>query len=109
LQLAVANAEPNSNTLPKIIVAADPGQASEAKSLQIFALAMSEGRLSVAKELPVHDDKLESSAAEASDKEIHNLLYTVENLRKQTGGTDGEAGEDEPEADVEGDIPAKEA
>ncbi|UNI14514.1 tRNA (guanine-N(7)-)-methyltransferase non-catalytic subunit trm82 [Purpureocillium takamizusanense] len=106
LQLAVAAPDADGNALPKIIVAADPGHTSGVKSLQMFALTMSEDRLAVAKELPLHDEQPESGVVEASEKEIHNLLYTIENLRKQSGGTGGEAGEDEPEAEVDAGVPA---
>ena len=75
---------------PKLAVAMDPGHTPQAKSLQVFSLATTEGRLSVDAEVPVRDESLEAGAMEASEKEIRQLLYVVENLRKNTGADDGE-------------------
>lgn len=94
LQVAVAASE--GTAPPKLVIAMDPGQTPEAKSLQVFSLAMNEGRLSVDTEMPIHDRGLEANAMEASEKEIQDLLYVVENLRKHTGG----GGEEEIEGDA---------
>ncbi|PFH59774.1 hypothetical protein XA68_11905 [Ophiocordyceps unilateralis] len=74
---------------PRLVVAADPGQ-SPAKSLQTFYLTVNGGRLAVDSEFDFGDAVLEAGEVDASPAEIRQLLYTVENLRKQTGGGGGE-------------------
>ncbi|PNY28430.1 tRNA (guanine-N(7)-)-methyltransferase non-catalytic subunit TRM82 [Tolypocladium capitatum] len=78
----------------------DPTQTPLAKGLHVFTLTMNDGRLAVDTERSVHDEGLEAAEMEASELEIRSLLYTVENLRKQTGGGE-EAGVYSAEADAE--------
>ncbi|PHH86495.1 hypothetical protein CDD83_10134 [Cordyceps sp. RAO-2017] len=76
----------------------DPGRAPAGTSLQALSLAVSDGRLVVdAVSSPFQDEALAADEADVPESEIRRLLYTVENLRKQTGG-----GEDDgPEAGIE--------
>ncbi|KND95004.1 tRNA (guanine-N(7)-)-methyltransferase non-catalytic subunit trm82 [Tolypocladium ophioglossoides CBS 100239] len=96
----------DNNAPPKLFVAVDPRQTPQAKSLHMFALTLNDGRLTVDTEPLIHDESLEAAEMEASESEIRSLLYTVENLRKQTGGGEG-AGLEGAEADA-AEIPATE-
>jgi tRNA (guanine-N(7)-)-methyltransferase subunit TRM82 len=80
-----SSAEP---ALPKIVVAVDPGEEIKTKSIHVFALTLGEGRLSVDTDSTVRDDNLEKDEPEITAKEVQDLLYGVENLRKQAHRSD---------------------
>ncbi|ODA82934.1 hypothetical protein RJ55_01443 [Drechmeria coniospora] len=94
LHLSVAASD--GTTLPRLIVAMDPSQVPQAKSLQMFTLEIRDGRLAIDTEPSIHEEGLEADEVEASEQEVRSLLYTVENLRKQTDGAEN------AEADVDG-------
>lgn len=74
---------------PTIIAALHVLEETQAKSLHVFQLVLSEGRLSVDTDKTVQDDAVEASEADVLDTEVRDLYYTVENLRKTTGSGDG--------------------
>ncbi|RCI14658.1 hypothetical protein L249_6953 [Ophiocordyceps polyrhachis-furcata BCC 54312] len=97
LDISVVSAADGTN--PLLVVAVNPGQ-SEVKSLQSFRLTIgdensssssssSSRRLAVRPGLVFGDAALEADETDASPAEIRQLLYTVENLRKQTGENEG--------------------
>lgn len=92
---------------PKMIVAIDPDVATDAPSLSIFPLAMSNGRIAVDTAFRRSLDaasEVDGAAAhlEATEQEIRNLLYGVAALRKQKI----EEGAPAPEPVAEVDAPA---
>lgn len=73
----------------------DPGRNTEARSLHGYTLTRSEGRLSSDVELILHGQTADDAEMQVSEKDILNMFYTVENLRKQQDdGQEGEDGED---------------
>lgn len=85
---------------PTIITALHVPEETQAKSLHVFQLASSEGRLSVDTDKTVQDDDVAASEANVLDSEIRELYYTVENLRKTTGNGGDDAGQGEkPDAE----------
>jgi tRNA (guanine-N(7)-)-methyltransferase subunit TRM82 len=94
---------PAEDSLPKILVAQDPGSNSPVNSLSLFSLTMNGGRLAVDTTSQVGEDVAESADLEATEQEVRNLLYGMENLRKQKEAEDngeggGQAESAEPEA-----------
>ena len=83
------------SSLPTVVTALHVPEEAKAKSLHVFQLALSEGRLSVDTDKTVQDDDVEASEADVSDAEVHDLYYTVENLRKTTGTGGDDAGLEE--------------
>lgn len=94
LHLSVSGPDPGTAP-PKLIVAMDPGQTG-ARSLYATALAISDGRLAADADSSFQDEALEACEVDASESEVRRLLYTIKNLRKQTGGGgDGTEGAEE--------------
>ncbi|QPH01344.1 hypothetical protein C2857_005543 [Epichloe festucae Fl1] len=85
---------PSDDSPPKLIVAMDPGRNTEARSLHEYTLTRSEGRLSSDVELILHGQTADDAEMQVSEKDILNMFYNVENLRKQQDGEEGEDGED---------------
>lgn len=99
LDLSICPQKEDSST-PTIITALHVPEETQAKSLHVFQLALSEGRLSVDTDKTVQDDDVEASEADVLESEIRDLYYTVENLRKTTGSGSDDAGQEEkPEAE----------
>ena len=79
--------------VPRLVVAMDPAQNPEARSLHAYTLAVTENRLSSDVELPTHGDDLSGPDMQVLERELRPLLYTVENLRKQqSSGAPEDAG-----------------
>ncbi|PHH60415.1 hypothetical protein CDD81_1693 [Ophiocordyceps australis] len=100
LHLAIST--PKTGT-PSLILAQDPGP-TQAKSLCSFTLTMNNGRLTSGAELSFHDEAIEADEQQVSPSEIHALLYTVSNLRKQAAGCETQHvahGPSEPQLQVE--------
>ncbi|KAG6040858.1 hypothetical protein E4U41_006830 [Claviceps citrina] len=93
--LHITIASPSKDSPPKLIVAMDPGQDTQTKSLHEYTLTLSEGRLSSDVELPLHGQTADDAEMQVSEKDIRSMFYVVENLRKQQGGEDGEGGEED--------------
>ncbi|KAK2601716.1 tRNA (guanine-N(7)-)-methyltransferase non-catalytic subunit trm82 [Conoideocrella luteorostrata] len=90
----------------KLIVAMDSAQNPEARSLHAYTLTRSENRLSSDVELPIHGQRTDDMEVQVSDKEIRDMFYNIENLRKQGGGEDA-GSESVPQGDAESEaIPA---
>ncbi|OAA43220.1 tRNA methyltransferase [Metarhizium rileyi] len=87
LHMAIAPA--SSGSVPKLIVAMDPGSNVQVKSLHAYTLTRSENRLASGVEIPIHGQSSDGPEMQVSESDIRNMFYTVENLRKQ-----GSAGED---------------
>ncbi|KAG6016347.1 hypothetical protein E4U43_003874 [Claviceps pusilla] len=84
------------DTLPRLIVAMDPGQNTEVRSLHEYTLACIGGRLSSDVQVPLYGQAVEDGPEiQLSEKDIRIMFYGVENLRKQRGGEDGEDGGDD--------------
>lgn len=100
LHLTPAHAE---NTPPRIIGAIDPGEEGQAKSLHVFSLVDSNGRLSVDQDVTVHDSAVEADELDVSAADVRRLLYNTESLRKYSGetgeGAEGAEGEEGQEAE----------
>ncbi|KAG5929070.1 hypothetical protein E4U53_002530 [Claviceps sorghi] len=77
---------------PKLIIAVDPGQ-TEVTSLHGYTLARTEGRLSSDVDVPL-SRPMDETDVQVSEKDVRDMFYGVENLRKQRGGGDGQDGED---------------
>ncbi|RDA94388.1 hypothetical protein CP533_2241 [Ophiocordyceps camponoti-saundersi (nom. inval.)] len=104
LDLTIIPAHDDSDsTSPLLIIAANPaGHIEQVKSLQAFRLSVSDEddkRLAVCSEFVFADGALEAGETDASPAEIRQLLYTVENLRKQTGDGGQGPNADGPNAD----------
>ncbi|KAG5927451.1 hypothetical protein E4U42_002254 [Claviceps africana] len=87
---------------PKLIIAMDPGQ-TEVPSLHGYTLARTEGRLSSDLEVPL-GRAVDETDMQVSEKDVRDMFYGVENLRKQRGaedGQDGQDGQDDESAAVE--------
>lgn len=80
-----------------MMAAIDPGNETAIKSISIFSLIMNEGRLAVDETTHVEEDSVDTIDLEASEKEIRNLLYGVEHLRKRKNDGDGDEGGDQVE------------
>jgi len=91
------------DTIPKLIVAMDPGQNAEVKSLHAYTLSRNEHRLSSDVEIPIHGQSSDSTEIQVSEAEIRNMFYGVENLRKQGGSADDAGSESVPEGALEAD------
>ncbi|KAG6004442.1 hypothetical protein E4U21_001064 [Claviceps maximensis] len=98
ITVAAAASPSSQDATPRLIVAMDPGQNTEVRSLHEYTLTCTEGRLSSDVQIPLHDPTEEGGEAEAcmrvSEKEMRNMFYGVESLRKHRGGEDGADGED---------------
>ncbi|KHN96304.1 tRNA methyltransferase [Metarhizium album ARSEF 1941] len=92
LHIAVAPA--SDETAPKLVVAMDPGQGVQAKSLHAYTLTRTENRLSSDVEIPIHGQSFDGPETQVSEAEIRNMFFVVENLRKQGGEGGGDDGED---------------
>lgn len=77
---------------PTIAVALHTPETSEAKSVHVFELGMNDDRLCVNTDSVLQDNELDQPGLEATDAEIKGLFYTVEQLRKQSGGNEEEGG-----------------
>ncbi|QUC19726.1 uncharacterized protein UV8b_03967 [Ustilaginoidea virens] len=95
--LHVATVAPANGSPLKLIVATDPGQSVEARSLREYTITRTDGRLSSLAELPIHGQDLDGAEIQVSEKEIRNMFYTAGNLRKQEYQDTG------PESLAEGD------
>ncbi|KAI9166980.1 tRNA (guanine-N(7)-)-methyltransferase non-catalytic subunit trm82 [Paramyrothecium foliicola] len=84
-----------SGAAPTIIAAVDPGEGVKAKSLHVFRLTQTEGRIAVDTDTTVRDDALEADEPEVTEDVVRSLLYTTESLRKQTSEAEAEVEEDE--------------
>lgn len=80
---------------PKVVVALDPGSETPAMTINVFSLTMNENRLSVDTISHVEEDAVDTPDLEMGEKEIHNLLYNIEHLRKQK-----EVGQEEDTEDI---------
>ncbi|KAG5982482.1 hypothetical protein E4U55_001853 [Claviceps digitariae] len=98
----VAASPSSQNTPPTLIVAMDPGQNTELSSLHAYTLTRTAGRLSSDVQIPLHNQTVgDEPGMQVPEKDIRNMFYGVENLRKQRGGEDGEDGEDDGQGDAE--------
>lgn len=77
--------------MPRLVVAMDPGHVAQEKSLHMLILSVKDGRLAVDADQCIHDESLEAGEMETSEQQIRNLLYTVESLRKKSGGAEEDA------------------
>ncbi|KFG80485.1 tRNA methyltransferase [Metarhizium anisopliae] len=84
--LHVAIASASNETALKLVVAMDPGQNVQAKSLHAYTLTRTEHRLSSDVEIPIHGQRSDGPEMQVSESEIRNMFYAIENLRKQGGG-----------------------
>ncbi|PHH83624.1 hypothetical protein CDD82_6070 [Ophiocordyceps australis] len=95
---------------PSLVLAQDPGL-TKAKSLCSLTLTTDNGRLTSDAELSFHDEAIEADEQHVSAPEIHALLYTVSNLRKQAACCEAENvthGASELQLQVEGAKTARE-
>lgn len=82
---------------PRLIVAIDSGEAGQAKSLNVFSLTTSNGRLSTESTSYMNDDAAEAEELEITEKEVRSLLYNVESMRKQPAEQGEEDGNEDPD------------
>ncbi|KAI5465920.1 hypothetical protein BGZ63DRAFT_348688 [Mariannaea sp. PMI_226] len=89
--------------LPKLVTAVDVGEQTDAKSLVIYSLIMTDEKLAVGEISFVRDAELEAEELDIKEDAVRGLLYNTENLRKQVTeeGGDEQGGEGLEIPDVE--------
>lgn len=98
MHLCIAQAD---NATPKIIAAIDPGEDGAATSLNAYSLILENERLAVDTTSSFTGETTETDDLEASADEIKNLLYGIENLRKQPGECEEDGGDGPADADTQ--------
>ncbi|KAF5004740.1 hypothetical protein FDECE_8785 [Fusarium decemcellulare] len=80
---------------PKVITALDPSSPTNAKSLAIYSLTMTDEKLATSTSALVNDEDIDKAELEVDEKVVRSLLYNIENLRKQSTDRDEEQGEEQ--------------
>ena len=80
---------------PKIITALDPNDPTQAKSLAIYSLTMTDEKLATSTTALVSDDEIENAELDVDEKVVRSLLYNTESLRKQPTEREEERGEEQ--------------
>lgn len=82
------------------MAAIDPEE-TPTKSLHVFTLTMSDGRLAVDTDTSVEDEAQEADEVDIPESEIRSLLNTVENLRKYQAAEAADDGKMDVDAEAE--------
>lgn len=90
---------------PKIITAMDPNDSTQARSLAIYSLTMTDEKLATETTVLVDDEDIEEQELDVDVAVVRSLLYGTENLRKQRMEQGDEQG-GEPEGDDEMEVDA---
>ncbi|KAM0299678.1 hypothetical protein HYE67_007459 [Fusarium culmorum] len=93
LSLAIKPA--TSEESPKIVTALDPSDPTQAKSLAIYSLTMTDEKLATSTTALVSDSDIESAELDVDEKVVRGLLYNTESLRKQPTEREEERGEEQ--------------
>ena len=88
---------------PQIITAIDPNDPTQAKSLAIYSLTMTDEKLATSTTALVSDNEIKNAELDIDEKVVRSLLYNTESLRKQPTEREEERGEEQvPEDQVMG-------
>ncbi|KAF5582185.1 tRNA (guanine-N(7)-)-methyltransferase subunit trm82 [Fusarium pseudoanthophilum] len=82
------------NEAPKIVAALDPSDPTQARSLAVYSLTMTDEKLATSTIASVDDDDIESTELDVDEKTVRSLLYNTEPLRKQATEREEERGEE---------------
>ncbi|KAF4955534.1 hypothetical protein FGADI_4508 [Fusarium gaditjirri] len=85
----------NGDEAPKIVAALDPSDPTQARSLAVYSLTMTDEKLATGTIASVDDDEVESTELAVDEKIVRNLLYNTESLRKQATEREEEKGEEQ--------------
>lgn len=96
--LSIALQPATSSTTPRIVCAMDTGSSTEARSLAIYSLTMTDEKLATETTSLVSDQSLEEDELDVDEGLVRSLLYGTGNLRKQR---DQEAEQDDEEGQPE--------
>ncbi|KAF5639692.1 tRNA (guanine-N(7)-)-methyltransferase subunit trm82 [Fusarium tjaetaba] len=93
LSLSIKPAE--GNEAPKIVAALDPSDPTQARSLAVYSLTMTDEKLATSTIASVDGDDIESTELDVDEKTVRSLLYNTEPLRKQATEREEERGEEQ--------------
>ncbi|KAF5619670.1 tRNA (guanine-N(7)-)-methyltransferase subunit trm82 [Fusarium sp. NRRL 52700] len=85
----------NGNEAPKIVAALDPSDPTQARSLAVYSLTMTDEKLATSTIAAVDDENIENTEFDVDEKIVRSLLYNTEPLRKQATEREEERGEDQ--------------
>ncbi|KAF5698961.1 tRNA-methyltransferase [Fusarium globosum] len=85
----------NGNEAPKIVAALDPSDPTQARSLAVYSLTMTDEKLATNTIALVDDDDIEDAELDVNEKIVRSLLYNTEPLRKQATEREEERGEEQ--------------
>ncbi|KAF5597337.1 tRNA (guanine-N(7)-)-methyltransferase subunit trm82 [Fusarium pseudocircinatum] len=83
------------NEAPKIVAALDPSDPTQARSLAVYSLTMTDEKLATSTIASVDGDDIESTELDVDEKTVRSLLYNTEPLRKQATEREEERGEEQ--------------
>ncbi|KAG9505617.1 hypothetical protein J7337_002589 [Fusarium musae] len=83
------------NETPKIVAALDPSDSTQARSLAVYSLTMTDEKLATSTIASVDGDDIESTELDVDEKTVRSLLYNTESLRKQATEREEERGEEQ--------------